>query len=388
MKKIMLVLPLFVASLLMAQEGENLISNGSFESIDKTVKKLGSIQSAVGWTHPTGAKSDLFVPSKKVPEIDPQTNPYGMEVAQDGENFAGIIVYSHNNKLPRTYITTKLSTPMKKGMKYCVKFYVSLGEYSKYASNNIAANFNKKEFGTTEKNSIIDESHIRHWENKTFNATFSWERVCGTYTADGGEKFVTIGNFETNETTNTERVKKDPSLKGTQAIAAYYYIDNISVQLLGTNEQCECGVDEGVDFGSTVIFSKSDFFKEDMSIEDKVAASSIYFGFGQDLITGAAKRDLNRLVKLMEDNPAIKLKVEGHSDIEETKMVDEKPILFKGVSQRRVNEAIKYMVDSGIAASRLIGTDSGDRKPANSEETVDVELKQAKNRRVEFTVIK
>ena len=388
MKKIMLVLPLFVASLLMAQEGENLISNGSFESIDKTVKKLGSIQSAVGWTHPTGAKSDLFVPSKKVPDVDPQTNPYGMEVAQDGENFAGIIVYSHNNKLPRTYITTKLSTPMKKGMKYCVKFYVSLGEYSKYASNNIAANFNKKEFGTTEKNSIIDESHIRHWENKTFNATFSWERVCGTYTADGGEKFVTIGNFETNETTNTERVKKDPSLKGTQAIAAYYYIDNISVQLLGTNEQCECGVDEGVDFGSTVIFSKSDFFKEDMSIEDKVAASSIYFGFGQDLITGAAKRDLNRLVKLMEDNPAIKLKVEGHSDIEETKMVDEKPILFKGVSQRRVNEAIKYMVDSGIAASRLIGTDSGDRKPANSEETVDVELKQAKNRRVEFTVIK
>lgn len=384
----MLVLPLFVASILMAQEGENLISNGSFESIEKTVKKLGSIQSAVGWTHPTGAKSDVFVSSKKVPDVDPQTNPYGMEVAHDGENFAGIIAYSHNNKLPRTYLTTKLSTPMKKGMKYCVKFYVSLGEFSKYASNNIAANFNKKEFGTTEKNSIIDESHIRHWENKIFNATFSWERICGTYTADGGEKFLTIGNFETNETTDTERVKKDPSLKGTQAIAAYYYIDNISVQLLGTNEQCECGVDEGVDFGSTVIFSKSDFFKEDMSIEDKVAASSIYFGFGQDLITGAAKRDLNRLVKLMEENPTVKLKVEGHSDIEETKMVDEKPILFKGVSQRRVNEAIKYMVDNGIAESRLIGTDSGDRKPANSEETVDVELKQAKNRRVEFTVIK
>jgi len=388
MRKIMLVLPLFVASFMMAQEGENLINNGSFESIDKTVKKLGSIQSAVGWTHPTGAKSDLFVPSKKVPEIDTHTNPYGMEDAQDGANFAGIVAYSHNNKLPRTYLTTKLSSPMKKGMKYCVKFYVSLGEYSKYASNNIAANFNKKEFGTTEKNSIIDESHIRQWENKIFNATFSWERVCGTYTAEGGEKFLTIGNFETNETTKTERVKKDPNLKGTQVIAAYYYIDNISVQLLGTNEFCDCGVDEGVDFGSTMIFSKSDYFKDDMSVENKVAASSIYFGFGQDLITGAAKRDLNRLVKLMEENPTIKLKVEGHSDIEETKMVDEKPILFKGVSQRRVNEAIKYMVASGIAESRLIGSDSGDRKPANSEETSDEELKQAKNRRVEFTVIK
>lgn len=387
MKKLLLVLPLFVAGLLLAQEGENMVPNGSFESIDKTVKKLGSIQSAVGWTHPTGAKSDVFVPSKKVPDVDPQTNPYGMEVAQDGSNFAGIIAYSHNNKLPRTYITTKLTTPMKKGMKYCVKYYVSLGEYSKYASNNLAANFSKKEFGTTEKNSIIDESHVMDWQNKIFNATFGWDRVCGTYTAQGGEKFITIGNFNSNEDTKTERVKKDPSLKGTQSIAAYYFVDNISVQLLGNDERCDCGVDEGVDFGSTVIYSKSDFFKEDMSLADKISASTIYFGFGKDMITGAAKRDLNRLVKLMEENSTMKLKIEGHSDAEETKMEDDKPLVFKGISQRRVNEVIKYLIENGIAESRLIGSDSGDRKPADSENISDEELKQAINRRVQFTLI-
>ena len=384
----MLILPLFVTTFLVAQEGENLVNNGSFESVDKTVKKLGSIQSAVGWTHPTGAKSDLFVPNKKVLEVDTQSNPFGMEEAQDGSNFAGIIAYSHNNKLPRTYLTTKLNSPMRKGMKYCVKFYVSLGEYSKYASNNIAVNFNKKEFGTTEKNSIIDESHIRQWDNKIFNATYNWERICGTYTAEGGEKFLTIGNFETNENTRTERVKKDPSLKGTQQIAAYYFVDNISVQLLGTNETCDCGVDEGMDFGSTVIYSKSDFVREDMTLAEKVASSTIYFGYGQDMVNATAKKDLNRIVKLMEENPGMRLKIEGHSDKEEVAMEDEKPLVFKGISQRRINQVIKYLMDNGVSELRLMGSDSGARKPADSSDTVDEELKQAKNRRVEFTVIK
>lgn len=388
MKKLILTLPMFVAFGLLAQEGENLVENGGFESIDKTVKKLGSIQNAVGWTHPTGAKSDVFVPSKKVPDVDTENNPYGGEIANEGSNYAGIITYSHNNKLPRTYVTTKLSSPMKKGMKYCVKFYVSLAELSKYASNNIAANFSKKEFGTSEKASIIDESHVVDWENKIFNATFGWDRVCGTYTAEGGEKFITIGNFKSNEDTRTERVKKAAGVRGTQTISAYYYLDNVSVQLLGNDEKCDCGVDKGIDFGSTVIFSKSDYFRDNMTLEEKVEASTIYFGFGQDMVTGAAKRDLDRLVKLMEENPSMRLKIEGHSDVEETAMEEEKPGVFKEISQKRINAVIKYLMEQGVNDLRLVGSDSGDRKPSDSSETSDDELKQAKNRRVEFRVIK
>jgi OmpA-OmpF porin, OOP family len=388
MKKVLFILPLVCGLVATAQEGENLVENGSFEQVDKGVKKLGSIQNAVGWTHPTGAKSDLFIGGSKVPEVGTETNVYGMEQAHDGSNFAGIVVYSHQNKVPRTYLTTKLSSPMKKGMKYCVKFYVSLGEYSKYASNNIGANFNKKEFGTTEKNSIIDETHVMDFNNKIFNATFGWDRVCGTYTAQGGEKFLTIGNFSTDEKTKTERVKKSPDLKGTQTITAYYFIDNISVQLLGPDEKCDCGVDEGIDFGSTVVYSKSDFFKDNMTMEEKAAASTVYYGFGKDGVTSPMERDLNRLVELMKANPTAKLKIVGHADKAETEMANDKPEVFANISQRRINQIIQYLVEQGIPESRLVGQDSGDRKPADSSDTSDEELKQAKNRRIEFVIIK
>ncbi len=33
----------------MGQQAESLVSNGSFESVDKQPKKLGSIESAIGW---------------------------------------------------------------------------------------------------------------------------------------------------------------------------------------------------------------------------------------------------------------------------------------------------------------------------------------------------
>lgn len=387
MKKISILLSLFCATLATAQdqEGLNLLENGSFENIDGKMKKLGDIEKAVGWMRPTAAKPDLFVADTKIPEIDPKTNPYGSEEAHEGQNFAGIVGYSNNNKVPRSYLMAKLNEPMKKGMKYCVNMYVSLAELSKYASNNIGINFSSKEHTSTEKVTLLDEFSVIDIDNKVFNATYNWDRVCGTYTAKGGEKYITIGNFETNEATKEERVKKAKDLKGTQIIAAYYYIDDISVKLLGNDEQCDCGKDEIVELGSKVIYSKTDYFREDMTLAQKVEASTIYFGFAQDMITGASKIDLDRLVALLKANPNMKLKVVGNADVKETELAAEKPA-YSGMSQKRVNAVIKYFIDNGIDSGRLLPSDSGDRKPSDSSETTDEELKQAKNRRVNFEI--
>jgi len=75
-----------------AQEGENLVPNGSFEATDGKVKKLGGIESATGWTSPTGARADLYTPSK-VPDINTPNNLYGKEEAKEGTNSAGIVGY-------------------------------------------------------------------------------------------------------------------------------------------------------------------------------------------------------------------------------------------------------------------------------------------------------
>lgn len=387
MKKQLLFAGLFVAGLSIAQDGYNLVDNGSFESITgKGPKKLGGIESATSWTSATGAKADLFVANKTIPEIDGANNIYGSETAHDGSNFAGIMVYSQGNKLPRTYITQKLSSPLKKGETYCVKFYISLADNSKFASNNIAAHFSKKDLTVAEKKSIIDKPHVRDVQNRIFSGTYSWERVCGTFIAEGGEKFITIGNFTMTEDTKIDKLKKPAGNNSPQIAGAYYFIDNVSVQELYEEERCDCGSDNYEEIGSSLIYSKSDFIKESMSMDEKLSASTIYFGFGRDMITGASIRDLDRIAKWMKDNPAMKIRVVAHIDSEENK-VSETRAEYKGIGMRRANSVIKYLMDQGIEGNRLIPTDKGDRAPSPSDSDNE-ELNQAKNRRVEFQLIK
>jgi outer membrane protein OmpA-like peptidoglycan-associated protein len=123
-----------------------------------------------------------------------------------------------------------------------------------------------------------------------------------------------------------------------------------------------------------------------MTMEQKLEASTVYFGFGRDMITASANRDLDRLAQWMKDNPTLRVRVIAHIDEEEAKLAVDNPI-YKGVAMRRANSIIKYLVDQGVDESRLIATDKGDRAPAPSDSD-NVELNQAKNRRVEFQIIK
>jgi outer membrane protein OmpA-like peptidoglycan-associated protein len=387
MKKYFLIASLFAGGVSFAQDGFNMVDNGSFETLTgKGPKKLGGVETATNWMSATGAKADLFVKGNKIPEIDGANNIYGGETAQEGANFAGIMVFSQGNKLPRTYLTQTMTSTMKKGETYCVKFYVSLGDNSKFATNNIAAHFGKKDMTVSDKKSLIDKPHVLDINNKVFSGKFSWEKVCGTYTAQGGEKFITIGNFSMTEETKMEKIKQDAANKSPQIGGAYYFIDNISVQLMEEEERCDCGSNNYEEIGSSLIYSKSDVIKDNMSLDEKLKLSTVYFGFGRDMVTGAATKDLDRIVQLMKDNPTAKIRVVAHTDIEETK-VAEKRIEYKGVGMRRANSVIKYLIDKGVEESRLISTDKGDRAPAPSDSDNE-ELNQAKNRRVEFQLIK
>ena len=119
---------------------ENLVPNPGFETIEGKMKALGCIENATGWTSPTGVRADLFTPSKNL-TINVPENLYGKEDAKEGTNYAGIVGYSFGDAMPRSYIMGKLNSPLKKGMRYCVRFSLSLSESSKFASNQMVVNF-------------------------------------------------------------------------------------------------------------------------------------------------------------------------------------------------------------------------------------------------------
>lgn len=386
-KTVGLAISTIIAISSIAQEGENLVPNGSFESTDGKAKKLSMIESATGWTSPTGARADLYVPGK-VAEINVPENMYGKEDAKEGTNYAGIVAFSYGNKIPRTYLTAKLAAPLKKGMKYCVKFYVSLAEASKYASNNLGVNFAKKPFATEDKATIKDVSHILSSENDTkkINQTYAWYQVCNVYEAEGGEKFITIGNFFADDQTKSENNKKPKDMKNDQIIAAYYYLDDVSVIMLNDGEKCDCMKEEVSEYSSTV-YQKAIILNDKMTVNQKIESQVTFFAFGKTNFTPAGKEALDFIAEQLKANPALKLDVMGHSDAAEDKVGAEKP-QYANMADKRTNAVIQYLTEKGVEESRLNSASQGSNVPNEENvESDDPDLKMARNRRVTFKVL-
>jgi outer membrane protein OmpA-like peptidoglycan-associated protein len=366
-------------------QATNLVENGSFETVKGKVKGLGSLDATVDWKNVTSTKADLFVKENKLPIVLTSGNNYGREEPKDGDNYAGLVVYSPKDKIARNYITSPLTQPMLKGKKYCVNMYISLAEGSKFATNNLGINFHKKQPKQDDNKTIIDKTSILHSNSKIVSATYGWEKVCGTYIAEGGEEFITIGNFTATEKTKTEKAIKLKDYKGVLSDFAYYYVDNISVIMVDQKSSCDCGHQTN---GNDTYYHKIIMLEEKMTPIQRIEAHTAFFPFGKYELQETNRSTIDAVIREMKANPAFIVELFGHLDINEAELATKKP-LFADLANRRIREVMKYMIENGIDEKRLISTPKDEKEP-NEEilEEDDEDLKLAKNRRVMFIVKK
>ncbi len=370
---------------------DNLVDNGGFESTTGKIKKPGQIDLATGWKSPTAVRADVYLKDSKVKEISTTENAYGKEAPAEGENYGGIVMYSPKGKMPRSYLMTKLKTPLKKDVKYCVSFKLSLAEGSKYACNNIGVMFDKKERGSDTKGSIVeDKTSVLSSNNKIYNAMFGWETVCNTYTAEGGEKFIVIGNFGSDDPAKikTEAVKKAKDNKFAIFAGAYYYIDDIVVTILEDGQKCACNTaDEAVNDFSTTIYQKPAIVTDKMTSAQKIEVQQLYFAFGKDVLTKESNTALDLIVTEMKANPSSKITVISHNDTGEDAL-SEKKAYYANMDDKRFESVKAYLISKGIDKSRIMtegkGASENNDKEIKAEDLED--LKMAKNRRVVFKV--
>jgi outer membrane protein OmpA-like peptidoglycan-associated protein len=379
MKRIAIsLLSLSIGIFSFAQDDQNMVENPGFEQIEGKIKREGAINVAVGWMSPTKASADLYAAKVKGDLGTPQ-NFVGYEDPHGGSNYAGIRVFSYNDKEPRQYVSTKLKLPLRKEAKYCVKFYVNLAEGSKYASNNIGINFSKKQYNIDENKSIMVPTHVQHRDNPVFNHYFGWEEVCMVYEARGGEKFLTLGNFYANGDTKNQRLKKVKEFTGTSVMSAYYYIDDISVVMIDDESECDCKIKEH-EVKTEYVYEVSPVNPEGMEDPDIVKYTELYFGYGKSDFTKSDYEHLKNLDMVMSNNDAYKLNIFAHMDSDEAQ--DEKCI---GIDRARAEAVKKHLVEKGIDASRITIKTMGAEAPSD---TSGSEIGQAKCRKVTFTLVK
>jgi OmpA-OmpF porin, OOP family len=122
-----------------------------------------------------------------------------------------------------------------------------------------------------------------------------------------------------------------------------------------------------------------DIYLTPLAVGDKITLKNIYFEVSKSDLLTASFAELNKLVTMMEDNPMMEIRLEGHTDV-----VGD-PEANLELSQDRVDACQTYLVKQGIASRRIQHVGYGDTRPIVKKGT-DEERKV--NRRVEFVVLK
>ena len=226
-------------------DSENLIFNPSFEEYTECPKRIeatGHLSIVDGWFQPTGGSADYFnrcgngacgVPRSKM----------GFQEPHSGQGYCGIYC---NKTEYREYLQTELKQPLQAGCTYRVTFYVSLSEYSTCAIATMGALLTSNRVEDTARN-MLTKKEIRKLDNgmkQSISAYFipqvqnshdkplidwrRWQKISGTFRAEGGERFLTIGNFATAAKSNITV----PDSLTQELTGSYYFIDDVSLVLI------------------------------------------------------------------------------------------------------------------------------------------------------------
>jgi outer membrane protein OmpA-like peptidoglycan-associated protein/tetratricopeptide (TPR) repeat protein len=121
---------------------------------------------------------------------------------------------------------------------------------------------------------------------------------------------------------------------------------------------------------------------DEIIVEDKVVLNPIMFDFDRHNIKPQAALELDRLVELMKKYPEMVIKVEAHTDTQGNATYN------KGLSNRRAQSTVQYVISKGISKDRITGEGFGQERPLIKCGANCTEEQHAKNRRSEFIIVK
>lgn len=110
----------------------------------------------------------------------------------------------------------------------------------------------------------------------------------------------------------------------------------------------------------------------------KVVLRNVFFDVGKSDIRPESASELQRLVKLLSENPSIKIEVSGHTD----NIGDSKT--NQALSEARALSVMNSLIAIGVNKSRLVYKGYGSTQPID---TNDTEAGKQNNRRTEFKIL-
>jgi outer membrane protein OmpA-like peptidoglycan-associated protein len=364
-----------------AAEPKGIVPNGNFDDFEfKSLKTPNQVDLALPWMTANVTMADLFSKGVKSPKIQVPNNEHGVQEPASGSSYAGFRAYSKDPKKTRTYLEVKLNQKLVKGQQYCIRYSLSLAELSKFAVNNVGVYVTEKKLQYSKDNAIMVEPQVTIADNVPINIMDSWEHICGTFTAAGGEEYIVIGGFGAEDKMKVEKMKKPAGISGTVANDAYYFLDNVEIVAIEAKSQCNCSKKSKPQ--AQFIYSSSVARETGAKPADIINTTVVYFAALTEMVPGQFDSNIEEVAALLKSNPMLNIELVGHSDIDEIAeaKVDEE---VANMAEKRANAVKEALVGFGINAARITVTSVDDSQPAS---TFNSPSGHAQNRRVVFKV--
>lgn len=347
---VVLILLTVIQSGYVQLSAQNLVKNPSFEEFEECPREFGCLERVVPfWHQATSGSTDYFNSCSS--NMSSEKNFMGVQSPFEGEGYAGMYMYAPQDY--REYLTAELKEPLEPGQKYTFSFYVSRAEESYYSINEFGVLFTNTSMGFgTKKNITINFTKNRKKRNykivrnhNYFKNPNDWIEVKGTYIAIGTERFMTIGNFNTNA--NTDLLKTQTNVKK----VAYYYVDMVSLNKL----------------------------KRDYKLEKVYVFENLLFDTNGYTIADKDEPQIHELIEYLMSHPSYTISIYGHTDSIGSKEYN------KTLSRKRAQSVAQYLVKKGLKMKRILWHGYGDLRPIEENDTNEG---RTKNRRVEFVLSK
>lgn len=348
---------------------QQLVKDPGFEALQYCPAGISGMGNAVFWYSPSLGTPDLFNKCAwPRSQVSVPKNICGKQKPFDGNGYGGMILYEYQYWDYKEYLQTELTTPLRKGATYRLAFNISLADNSMYVIDKIQAYFSKNMVfhrAHTTMSQVTPQITFEGPDKGYFTNKKDWVTLSYEYVAQGGERFLTLGNFIPDKYGKRKQVKK-----GTDVSSAYYFVDGVSVELIKPSDLPEEELEaEESEISETDTLTPGSTF----------SLRFILFETDKDVLLNESYIELDKVVRIMKKHPSIELEVRGHTDNQAS---DEHN---QDLSERRALAVKKYLLSRGIEAFRLTTKGFGETRPVADNET---EEGRALNRRVEFLVTK
>ena len=230
---------------------QNLVPNWSFEdTIHCPTGPFYGISCTKNWHSPTPNTPDYY--NSCSPWWNVPGNFSFFQYAKHGQAYTGIFMWALSSNKNKEYIQVHLLDTLVKNKWYCGGFWLCNVEEHKYAVRNAGMYVSKDQVGSPVVTYLEYSPQISYNSPQFLTDTVNWVLISGSFQAQGGEKYLTIGNF--NHIT-------DSLLWDNASVydISYYFIDAVflydcseSVQAYAGEDASICG-EESAQLGSNPI---------------------------------------------------------------------------------------------------------------------------------------